>query len=81
MAQLLVRNIEEDLKERLRVRARDRGQSLEATVLGILRDAVSRDDDPEPQGARMARRFRSIGLEEDLPEFRSTPVRPMVVDD
>jgi len=83
MAQLLVRNIDDDLKERLRLRARSRGQSLEATVRDILRDAVTEPPalDAEPLGTRLAREFRSIGLAEDLPEFRGTPVRPMELDD
>lgn len=83
MAQLLVRNIDEDLKERLRLRARSRGQSLEATVRDILRDAVAEPADAEPRllGTRMADEFRAIGLAEDLREFRGTPVRPMDLDE
>jgi len=83
MAQLLVRNIDEDLKERLRLRARSRGQSLEATVRDILREAVAEPPDTAPGllGTRMAREFGAIGLAEDLPEFRGTPVRPMDLDE
>ncbi|BBK39299.1 hypothetical protein STAQ_43770 [Allostella sp. ATCC 35155] len=83
MAQLFVRNIDEDLKERLRRRARSRGQSLDATVRDILRDAVADvpDADAGPLGTRMAAEFRSIGLAEDLTEFRGTPVRPMDLDE
>ena len=83
MAQLRVRNIDDNLKERLRLRARSRGQSLEATVRDILRDAVADtpDGDAGLLGTRMAAEFRSIGLAEDLTEFRGTPVRPMDLDE
>ena len=48
MAQLVVRNLDNDVKERLRARAVRSGRSLEAEVRQILRSA-SYEVDPEPE--------------------------------
>lgn len=40
MASLVIRNIEENLKERLRVRAAQNGRSMEEEVRVILRTAI-----------------------------------------
>ena len=42
MAQIIVRDIEDDIKERLQQRAAQHGRSMEAEVRDILRDAVKR---------------------------------------
>jgi antitoxin FitA len=44
MAQLLVRNIETQLKTRLQRRAKRNGRSMEAEVREILRDAVKEEE-------------------------------------
>ncbi|MDP3898437.1 MAG: plasmid stabilization protein [Mesorhizobium sp.] len=46
MAQLLVRNIEEDVKTRLRKRAARHGTSMEEEARSILRDAVKDEGEP-----------------------------------
>ena len=77
MAQLVVRNIEDDLKERLRRRARLHGRSMEEEVREILRKAVKTDTlRTEGLGTRLARRFAGIGLTEDIPEWRGEEARP-----
>ncbi len=43
MASLTVRNIDDDIKKRLRIRAAERGRSMEDEVRRILKDAVDRD--------------------------------------
>lgn len=43
MASLLVRNLEEGIKARLRMRAAKNGHSMEEEVRHILRDAVERE--------------------------------------
>jgi plasmid stability protein len=43
MAQIIVRDVDDDVKERLRQRAAQHGQSMEAEVRDILRNAVKRD--------------------------------------
>ena len=77
MGQLLVRQLDDDVKERLRSRARRHGRSMEEEVREILQNAV-RDEGGEPKalGSRLAARFAQMGLTEDIPELRGQPVRP-----
>lgn len=42
MASITIRNLDDDLKTRLRVRAADNGRSMEEEVRRILRDVVGR---------------------------------------
>ena len=65
MAQLLIRKIEQDVKERLRQRALRHGHSMEAEVRDILRDALKVEDSSRKGlGSRIAARFKHIGLRE-----------------
>ena len=41
MASITIRNLDDDLKRRLRVRAAERGRSMEEEVRDILREVVS----------------------------------------
>jgi plasmid stability protein len=76
MAQLLVRRLDDSLKEALQRRARAHGCSTEEEVREILRAAV-RAEQPAPVqlGSKIASRFRGEGLERDLPELRGHPAR------
>lgn len=77
MAQLLVRNLEESVKDGLRRRARRHGRGMEAEVRDILRAAAALEDAPStPLGTRIAARFSGIGLTGDLPELRGHEPRP-----
>lgn len=77
MAQLIVRDLEEDVKRRLKARARRHGRSTEAEVREILRSAVAAESSPpSPLGSRIAERFRKIGLEADLPTLPRQAARP-----
>ncbi len=77
MAQLVVRQLDDDVKEKLQRRARRHGRSTEEEVREILRNAVrSEGGIPTPLGSRIAARFRKIGLSEELPELRGQPVFP-----
>lgn len=71
-AQLVVRNLEHEVKTRLQKRAKRHGHSMEEEVRDILRDAVKKDDPPaEGLGTRIANRFRGLGLEErEIRELR-----------
>jgi plasmid stability protein len=71
MAQLVVRNLDEDVKARLQKRAKRHGHSMEEEVRDILRNAVKGEDRPsEGLGTRIANRFKGIGLKEPIPELR-----------
>ncbi len=77
MAQLVVRNLDDDVKAKLQRLARRHGRSTEEEVRDILRSAVSREGAPaRPLGTRLRSRFARIGLEEDIPELRGQPPRP-----
>ena len=46
MASITVRNLDEDLKRRLRIRAAENGRSMEQEAREILRAALSGDEAP-----------------------------------
>ena len=77
MAQLVVRNLDDDVKRRLRERAARHGRSMEEEVREILRAAAARDDapPPEPLGTRIARRFAGVGLADEMPELHGQAAR------
>lgn len=77
MAQLVVRNLDDDVKARLRQRARRHGRSTEAEVREILRNAVREEARaPRPLGQRLRALFKNIGLDADIPEWRGRRARP-----
>ena len=81
MAQLLVRNLEDDVKARLQEQARAHGRSTEEEVREILRSAVlSSERSPLPLGSRVARRFAQVGLDQEIPELRGQLARPANLD-
>jgi plasmid stability protein len=57
MAQLVVRNLDEDVKIRLRKRAERHGRSMEEEVRDILRAAVAAPEQEEGLGTLTRRRF------------------------
>ena len=78
MAQVIVRNIEEDVKAGLKARAAEHGWSMEEEVRQILRRAVSVEGRSRPKlGSRIAARFADVGLAEPLPELRGHSIAPM----
>lgn len=77
MAQLSIRQLDEEVKEKLQRRARLHGRSTEEEVREILRNAVRSDGSGRaPLGSRIAARFRRIGLNGEIPELRGEPERP-----
>lgn len=77
MAQFIVRDLEEDVKTRLKRRAKRHGRSMEEEVRQILRKAAREESRPAPGlGSRIAARFAKVGLAEDLPELRGEAPRP-----
>jgi plasmid stability protein len=78
MAQFTVRNLEEDVKVRLKRRAARHGASMEEEVRQILRNAVKDENQPTPRlGSRIAARFAEVGLDGDLPELRGHLAKPL----
>ena len=55
MASITIRNLDDDVKTRLRVRAAGNGRSMEEEVRLILRDAV----EPKPRGRNLAEAIRA----------------------
>ena len=77
MAQIVVRQLEDQVKARLQRRAYRHGRSMEAEVRDILRAAAKNDGRPAGGlGSRIADRFRGHGLESDLPEIRGQSPNP-----
>jgi plasmid stability protein len=77
MAQLMVRNLEEDVRDKLREVAQSHGESLEETVREILRRAVmGRRPSRKGLGTRMADCFSGIGIEPEITELRDQPLAP-----
>jgi len=77
MAQFIVRDLEEDVKARLKRRAERHGRSMEEEVRNILRNAAKEENRPLPNlGSRIASRFARAGLPDDLPELRGQVARP-----
>jgi plasmid stability protein len=78
MAQFVVRQLEDDLKERLKRRAERHGRSMEAEVREILRTAAAEPDAPSSRlGSRIAARFRGLGLPTELPAMRGQSPKPL----
>ena len=73
MAQLIVRELEEVVKQGLKRRAVRHGRSMEEEIREILRNAAREEQgSPTRLGSRIAARFRDTGLDTDLPELRGT---------
>ena len=76
MAQILIRQLDDEIKARLQRRARQNGRSTEDEVREILRNAVRGEEKaPARLGSRIAARFTNIGLDSEIPELRGS-VRP-----
>ena len=58
---LTIRNLDDDLKDRLRVRAAQHGRSMEAEVREIIRAAMEHDEDNVGLGTAIHRRFAKYG--------------------
>jgi plasmid stability protein len=86
MAQILVRNLEDRLKNRLKTRAKRYGRSMEEEAREILRNALKA---PETRtvgfGTASVALFRGqrIGLEdgEEIREWRGYPLKPISFDE
>ncbi|CAM4004277.1 Arc family DNA-binding protein [Kibdelosporangium persicum] len=60
MATLTIRGLDEEVRERLRVRAAEHGRSMEAEVRAILRETLFRQTPAHGLGSRIRARFADI---------------------
>jgi plasmid stability protein len=76
MSVLTVRNLDDDLKTRLRVRAAQHGRSMEAEAREILRESLA-DQHGRDVGSWIHDRFDGLGLDEvELPSRTELPRAP-----
>jgi antitoxin FitA len=81
VAQLVVRNIESEVKSRLQRRAKRRGRSMEEEVRDILRNAALEEETPVGGlGTEIASLFTKVGLDTDIPELRGHGIKPASFD-
>jgi len=81
MASITIRNLDEDLKAKLRVVAANHGRSMEEEVRVILAQALSRNEKKGGLGSRIHARFASVGgADIELPA-RNTKARAADFDE
>jgi plasmid stability protein len=74
MSALSIRDLDDKVKERLRVRAARHGRSMEAEVRAILTDAVAEPGDTTGLFQVLMDRFGELGgIELDLPPRATQP--------
>jgi antitoxin FitA len=79
MAQLIVRKLEHEVKDKLRRRATRHGRSVEEEVREILRDATKHEGRGSRRlGTEIAQLFLRSGLKpgEEIPELRDFEIEP-----
>jgi plasmid stability protein len=76
MAQLIICNVERDVKERLQRRARRHGRSMQEEVRQILRSVVEGEDEvlAPGLGTEISSLFAKTGIDFEIPELRSAPI-------
>ena len=82
MAQLVVRNLENSVKQRLQRRARRNRRSMEEEVREILRNAASEREPPSGGlGTEIAALIKKRGgLASDIPELRGHKIKPAIFE-
>ncbi|GAA1152354.1 plasmid stabilization protein [Kribbella jejuensis] len=78
MAAITVRNLDDKVKHRLRVRAARHGRSMEAEARAIIVEAVGTEEEEQNLLQRLHERFAELGgVDLDIPPRNS---KPRVVD-
>lgn len=82
MAQLIVRNLDDSIRDKLRALAEEHGRSMEEEVREILRGAVIKATREKKSGlgTEIANLFKGHGLDEEIPELRGNPAKPADFD-
>jgi plasmid stability protein len=75
MASITIRNLDDDVKHRLRVRAAEHGRSMEEEARDILRQVVGQPSAPRNLGQVIHARFAALGGI-DLATTQRGPMRP-----
>lgn len=74
MAAVSVRDLNDSVRERLRIRAAQHGRSMEAEIRDILTDAVTTPTDPRGLAQTLLARFGELGgVDLELPPRREVP--------
>nr|VFJ74179.1 MAG: hypothetical protein BECKFW1821C_GA0114237_10585 [Candidatus Kentron sp. FW] len=78
MAQIVIRNLDDDVKENLKKQAIVHGWSMEKEAREILREVLKRKERaPTGLGSRIAARFTGMGLHDELPQLHGQTISPM----
>lgn len=81
MAQLVVRNLENAVKAKLRHRAQRHGRSMEEEVRDILRSVANEDEDASlGLGSEISRLFANAGLNSEVAELRGHRIKPPALE-
>jgi plasmid stability protein len=81
MAQLVVRDLENEVKARLQRRAKRHGRSMEEEVRDILRNAVNEEEVATfGLGTEISRLFSKVGLHSDVTELRGQKIKPPTLE-
>lgn len=75
MGSITIRNLDDDVKRRLRVRAAEHGRSMEEEAREILRQVVTRPTRLRDLGQSIHERFAEVGGI-DLPQPKRSEMRP-----
>ena len=74
MASITIRNLDEALKQSLRIRAAEHGHSMDEEARNILRQAIGRAAPPQNLGEAIHRRFAALGgVELEVPPREAMP--------
>ena len=76
MASLTVRNLEEPIKELLRIRAAHNGHSMEEEVRQILRNTLLQNPPPNNLAESIQKRFARLSEVEDFSSCREAMREP-----
>lgn len=73
MTRIIIRDLDKEMEQELRIRAAGNDHSIEEEVRGILRDALAEDPVPEKGlGTAIHRMFQTAGgIELDIPSRQS----------
>ena len=74
MASITIRNLDDALKVKLRIRAARLGRSMEEEVRVILKDVLNQEDVLKSLGESIHQRFADLGGF-DLPSIEREPIR------